>query len=112
MSTERTINVAKPLCSSSLPCFVATIATSGTVYRTVQPMFTTSQALTGYPALITNVVVGVHVYQIDIEKLGTSSFTVITSGPKCKKCRLETNKTANGVTVTEPRCDRIQSSFV
>jgi hypothetical protein len=112
MSTERALNVAEPLCSSSLPCFVATIATSGTVYRTVQPMFTTSQALTGYPALITNVVVGVHVYQIKIEKLGPSSFTVITSGPKCKKCRLETNKTADGVTVTEPRCDRIQSSFV
>jgi hypothetical protein len=64
-------------------------------------MDTTSEALTGYPALITNVVVGVHVYQIRIEKFGPYSFTVITSGPKCK-CRLETNKTADdGVIATE-----------
>jgi hypothetical protein len=113
VSTELLANEfeAPALCSSSLPCFVATIATSGTAYRTVQPMDTTSKALTGYPALITNVVVGVHVFQIKIEKLGPSSFTVITSGPKCK-CRLETNKTADdGVITTEIKrlCNQVST---
>jgi hypothetical protein len=111
VSTELNAFEAPALCSSSLPCFVSTIATSGTVYRTVQPMDTTSQALTGYPALITNVVVGVHVYQIKIEKLGPSSFKVITSGPKCK-CRLETNKTADdGVITTENKktCNQVST---
>jgi hypothetical protein len=62
MSTERAeVLDGGALCSSSLTCFVATIATSGIVHRTVQPMVTTSQALKGYPALITSVVVGVHV---------------------------------------------------
>jgi hypothetical protein len=113
MSTERAeVADGGTLCSSSLPCFVTTIATSGTVYRTVQPTFTTSQALTEYPALITNVVLGVDIYQIKIEKLGSSSFNVITSGPRCKKCRLETNKTVNGVTTTEPNKSCYQVSTV
>jgi hypothetical protein len=102
--------VAEPLCSSSLPCIVTTIATSGTVYRTVQPMDTTSsQALSRYLVSLTNVVVGNDSYQIHINKVGTSSFTVITSGPE-GKCHLETNKTAGGLTTTENKsCNQVDT---
>jgi hypothetical protein len=103
--------VAEPLCSSSLPCIVTTIETSGTVYRTVQPMdTTTTQTLLRYPVSITNVVVGNDFYQIHIYKVGTSSFTVITSGPE-GKCLLETNKTADdGLITTENKsCNQLST---
>jgi hypothetical protein len=103
--------VAEPLCSSSLPCIVTTIATSVIVYRTVQPMdTTTSQALSIYPVSITNVVVGVDFYQIHINKVGPFRFTVITSGPE-GKCQLETNKTADdGLTTTENKsCNQVDT---
>jgi hypothetical protein len=103
--------VAEPLCSSSLPCIVTTIDTSLTVYRTVQPMDTiTTKALSRYPVSITNVVAGNDSYQIHINKVGTSSFTVITSGPE-GKCQLETNKTADdGLTTTENKsCNQLST---
>jgi hypothetical protein len=101
----------EPLWSSSLPCIVTTIETSGTVYRTLQPMdTTTSQALSRYPVSLTNVVVGNDFYQIQINKVGPSRFTVITSGPE-GKCQLDTNKTADdGLTTTENKyCNQVDT---
>jgi hypothetical protein len=88
---------------------LTTVATSGTVYQTVKLMdTTTSQALSSYTVSLTNVVVGVDFCQIHINKVGTSSFTVITSGSQ-GKCHLETNKTAGGVTTTENNsCNQVE----